>query len=77
MPGEIVEKERTQIEFKWADSNSFIVNESGELSKAGTCVFLNGNIVFLAPLTDDQLKSFKETVTSAIDHELDKRLIKD
>lgn len=69
------DKTRTNIMFEWADSDSYVVNEKGELTKAGTCILLNGSIFFLSPLTNEQLNDFKEKVTLAIDHELNKREI--
>ena len=68
-----MEKIKHEIDFDWLDSNTLILDNEGIMTNAGTAIKLNQNIIFLKPLSKDQLIDLKNIVNSAIDHELAKR----
>lgn len=61
------------LEYSWTDSNTIILDNNGKFAEAGTCLLINNQIIFLSPLTVEQLTKLKTTVNLAIDHELKKR----
>jgi len=68
-----INKEIHEVTFDWYDSNTFVYDPSGQLIEAGTVLKLSQNIIFLKPLTKEQLLEFKNIVNLALDHELAKR----
>lgn len=61
------------VVFQWADSNFPVQDQDGNIVEAGTVLRLRNKIEFLHHLTDSQLKSLRDTVVQAVDHELSKR----
>jgi hypothetical protein len=68
-----MEKVKHDIDFDWLDSNTLVLDNEGIMTVAGTAIKLNQNIIFLKPLSKDQLIELKKIVNSAVDHELAKR----
>jgi len=66
-------KTKSEISIDWVDSNTKILDQDGQVSPAGTAVLINNNIIFLSPLSTEQLQKLKDIVTQAVDHELSKR----
>jgi len=59
--------------FDWCESDTLLLDDSGNLSKAGTCLKLNDYIIFLSGLTEKSLGQLKDSVNKAVDHEITKR----
>jgi hypothetical protein len=58
----------------WADSNTKMLDSSGNVLEAGTALLICNNIIFLHPLTVPQLLELRSVVAAAVQHELDKRM---
>lgn len=63
----------TDIVFQWADSTFKIVDSQGNSREAGTVLRIRNKIEFLHHLTDNQLLQLQNTVSQAVDYELQKR----
>lgn len=72
MAGE-TSKDIVEVDFDWLDSDTYVTDPSGNLVPAGTAIKLISQILFLSPLSEQQLKDLKSAVNSAVDHELSKR----
>lgn len=66
-------KERVNPEFEWCDTKTFIVDDKGKLVEAGTCLLLQGQVIFLGGLSLEQLQRLKSSVLDSVDHEISKR----
>lgn len=69
-------KDIIEVEFDWTDSDTYVNDDRGELIPAGTVIKLISQIIFLTPLTEEQLNKLKTVVVDAVDHELSKRKVR-
>ena len=66
-------KQRADVDIDWLESTTLILNDKGELDTAGTVIKITNTLIFLKPLTNDQLVELKNTINTAIEHELKTR----
>lgn len=66
-------KETIEVDFDWVDSNTLVLKPDGSTYPAGTTLKLISQVLFLEPLTNDQLIDLKKVVSESVEHELRKR----
>jgi len=57
----------------WVDSVHRIINDKGDLEEAGTVLAVCNNLIFLKPLSKNQLTELARVVQDAVNYELSKR----
>ena len=68
-----VEKIEQPFCVDWVDSTYQVVDDKGTLQESGTVLLVCNNIIYLKPLTVEQLKEMKRIVGEAVDYEVFKR----
>lgn len=63
-------QDKKDLVLEWLNSNTFLNDGSGNLTKAGTVIRIDNNLLFLKYYSDDQLLKLKQIIIDSIDYEL-------